>query len=269
MKAVDQQTGEDLTKRDAESGAAGGGERIGRLRRAGPPLILIPALGCDEELYGGLAGLLSAHVAARTLIVARPSLAASAERDSRLGTRPLHHCRDVFWRPRGARGGDRSARPRRRLVDHGRRSFRRRRPGSGTAACREGARRRACSPDRGDVAHHRLSCKAGWVNEPARRSCAWAQRFDPERFALQAEALAERQDRWGALRGIVCPVLLVWGSDDRYSDPAEATAHGGRDRRRAFRRSARLRPSSEPRAPREVASAAIVWMQDAGLVRGS
>lgn len=235
---------------------------------ARPPLILIPALGCDEELYGGLAGLLSAHVAARTLIVARPSLAASAEEI--LASAPDrfiiagtsfggHVAREVAIAAPARVAG---------LWIMG--------AGPSAVADQEAGRRRAARARGGELAalieemSRTIAFPEGRLGERARATFVrMGERFDPERFALQAEALAERQDRWGALRGIVCPVLLVWGSDDRYSDPAEGRRMAGAiaDARFVEVPACGHLPSLE--APREVASAAIVWMQDAGLVRGS
>jgi pimeloyl-ACP methyl ester carboxylesterase len=47
------------------------------------------------------------------------------------------------------------------------------------------------------------------------------QDMDPMTLARQSDALAHRTDVWGRLSEIECPVLCLWGEQDRFSPVAE------------------------------------------------
>lgn len=51
------------------------------------------------------------------------------------------------------------------------------------------------------------------------RIVAMVARSDPQRFAAQIEALLERPDAAPVLASVTCPLLLLCGQDDRWSPP--------------------------------------------------
>jgi pimeloyl-ACP methyl ester carboxylesterase len=54
-----------------------------------------------------------------------------------------------------------------------------------------------------------------------------AKRCDPERVALQNDALAARTDRWNDLGRISAPALLLWGAHDKFSPAADGLRMAG------------------------------------------
>lgn len=63
--------------------------------------------------------------------------------------------------------------------------------------------------------------------EAADRFLAMARRADPEKVARQSDALAIRPDRWADLPGIACPSLLMWGVHDQFSPAADGLRMAG------------------------------------------
>ena len=55
-----------------------------------------------------------------------------------------------------------------------------------------------------------------------------AHRAGPERFVRQNEAMITRRDRWGALAGLRVPTLLLWGRYDQFSSVERAAEIAGR-----------------------------------------
>jgi pimeloyl-ACP methyl ester carboxylesterase len=45
--------------------------------------------------------------------------------------------------------------------------------------------------------------------------------MDPERIAMQNDALLARKDRWQDLSRIACPTLLLWGREDRFTPASD------------------------------------------------
>lgn len=56
---------------------------------------------------------------------------------------------------------------------------------------------------------------------------AMARRANPQKVALQADALATRQDRWNDLERIACPALFLWGKYDQFSAAADGLRMAG------------------------------------------
>jgi pimeloyl-ACP methyl ester carboxylesterase len=60
-------------------------------------------------------------------------------------------------------------------------------------------------------------------NGPATREAfiTMGQEMDPMTLARQSDALAHREDLWGRLGEIECPVLCLWGVHDKFSPAAD------------------------------------------------
>ncbi|MGE0238771.1 MAG: alpha/beta fold hydrolase [Parvibaculaceae bacterium] len=56
---------------------------------------------------------------------------------------------------------------------------------------------------------------------------AMARRADPQKVAVQADALASRPDRWGDIGRIACPTLLLWGVFDQFAPAADGLRMAG------------------------------------------
>jgi pimeloyl-ACP methyl ester carboxylesterase len=87
-----------------------------------------------------------------------------------------------------------------------------------------------------------------------------ARRCDPERVALQNDALAARPDRWHDLAGITMPALLLWGGHDQFS-PAADGLHMARLMPKArFEEIPNCGHLPTLEAPEETIAAARLWL---------
>lgn len=224
-------------------------------------LVLIPALGCDEELYRPVAPALSTLVDARVLIVAEPTLDLAA-------ARVLSRVEGDFAVAGTSFGGNVAlevalAAPDRvrALWIMGSNAGPPRDPGAGIE---RGRQLRAGGFDSvvGALAE-RVTHRPGHLGEAAReafiRMCG---RIGRERMALQNDALLARKDRWPELGGIACPTLLLWGRDDRFTPAADGLRMAGLIAESRFAEIPECGHLPTLEAPDEVSDIAGHWLRD-------
>lgn len=94
---------------------------------------------------------------------------------------------------------------------------------------------------------------------------AMGQAFDQVKFEQQALALAYRSDRWSEVAKITCPVLCLWGADDKLTPPADGKrlADSVKHGRYVELPACGHFPSLEH--PEETTTALTGWLANAGL----
>ena len=227
-------------------------------------LIMIPALGCDDRLYAGIATLLPANVLASTIIPDSGSFAACvaqvlAQAPARfviLGTsfggRVAMEL--VLAAPERVTG----------LVVIG--------AGPGPVADAAAGRRRS-ERLRGGAFEEVITEMGGIISHlPGPQGQATGAAFiamcrtqGPEMMARQSDALAKRIDLWPRLRVIACPALMLWGADDQFSPAGDglrlsAAVHHGR-----YAELAECGHFPSLEYPRQSAAAINHWLADSGL----
>jgi pimeloyl-ACP methyl ester carboxylesterase len=183
-------------------------------------LVLIPAFGCDERLYTPQIAALRERFDVRVIIgtekrysdMVAEVLAAAPERFAILGTSmggrlALEVALSASTRVSG-------------LVIIG--------AGAGgvadaTAGLRRSTRIRGGEKQQvliemGDMVSH-LPGPNGTATREA--FITMGQAMDPMTLARQSDALAHREDMWGRLGEIECPVLCLWGVHDKFSPAAD------------------------------------------------
>ena len=114
---------------------------------------------------------------------------------------------------------------------------------------------------------HTIAFPGGQLGARARAAfLRMGARCDPGWFALQAEALAKREDRWHKVTAIACPTLLLWGREDQYSAPQAGLRMAGLIANSRFVELPGCGHLPTLEAPQEAASAALDWMRDARLI---
>jgi len=91
---------------------------------------------------------------------------------------------------------------------------------------------------------------------------AMARRADPEKVALQSDALAVRADRWADLPRIACPSLLMWGVHDQFSPAADGLLMAGLIPHARYVEIADCGHLPTLETPDEVVDAARHWLAD-------
>lgn len=92
-----------------------------------------------------------------------------------------------------------------------------------------------------------------------------ARRLDPQKIALQADALASRPDRWNDLGRITCPTLLLWGVHDQFAPAQDALRMAGLIAHARYVEIADCGHLPTLEAPDEVIDAARHWLSDIGV----
>lgn len=92
-----------------------------------------------------------------------------------------------------------------------------------------------------------------------------ARRGDPAKIALQADALASRPDRWNDLSRIICPTLLLWGVHDQFAPAQDALRMSGLIPNARYVEIADCGHLPTLEAPEEVIDAARHWLSDIGV----
>ena len=90
-----------------------------------------------------------------------------------------------------------------------------------------------------------------------------ARRCDPERVAVQNDALTARPDRWNDLARIAVPALLLWGRHDQFSPAADGLRMAGLMPQARFVEVADCGHLPSLEAPRETVDAARQWLPSA------
>ena len=191
-----------------------------------PTLVMIPALCCDEALYAGATEALGDLVETRTLVVAASTFADC-------GAQILDQCAGPLIVLGTSFGG------------HVARELALNAPERIRGLCIIGAGASAVAdPAGGRIRGERL--RTGRQEEvygafakiithlPGPRGAgardvflAMARRGDPERAALQNDALLGRVDRWDDLARIACPSLLLWGRHDQFAPASDGLRMAG------------------------------------------
>jgi pimeloyl-ACP methyl ester carboxylesterase len=188
-----------------------------------PALVMVPALGCDAELYEEVAAGLAYIVVPQTIVCDGDTIRACVEQV--LATAPSEFV--ILGTSFGGRVALETAlaAPGRvkglwiigagpgRVADPaaGRERSHRIRGGEFEAVIAEMAEKAVYDPGpNGAAARGRALRMLG--------------RIDPERMARQSDAMAARGDVAGRLGEIVCPALMLWGSKDQFSNPPEGLA---------------------------------------------
>jgi pimeloyl-ACP methyl ester carboxylesterase len=89
-----------------------------------------------------------------------------------------------------------------------------------------------------------------------------ARRSDPQKVALQADALASRPDRWDALGRIGCPTLLLWGLHDQFAPASDALRMSGLIAQARYVEIADCGHLPSLETPEEFVTAAQHWLAD-------
>ncbi len=224
-------------------------------------LVLIPALGCDGELYEPVMAELSKLVVPRTLVVDDATLADCAGR-------VLSEVEGDFAVAGTSFGGNVAlevalAAPGRvkALWIMGSNAGAPRDPAAGVE------RSRALRDGRFDavvsqLAEH-ITYLPGPLGEASREAFVrMCRRLGPERMARQNDALVVRQDRWADLARIACPALLLWGREDRFTSASDGLRMAGLMPDARFAEIADCGHLPTLEAPDEVADVVSHWLRD-------
>lgn len=224
-------------------------------------LIMIPALCCDEGLYDGVTAGLSDLAAPRIIIPYEATFAACADKVLRevegdfviMGTSfGGHVAREVaLAAPERVKG----------LWIIG--------AGAGAHANPPAGRERSAKLRGGQeeeiyqqfykMITHLPGERGPWA---ADEFLAMARRSDPQKVALQADALAARPDRWNDLGRIACPTLLLWGVHDQFAAASDALRMAGLIPKARYVEIADCGHLPSLEAPEEFLSASQHWLAD-------
>ena len=190
------------------------------------PLVMIPALCCDEGLYQGVTAGLSDLVNAQIIIPYAATLAACAGKVLSavegdfivMGTSfGGHVAREVaLAAPERVKGLW--------IVGAGAGAIANPQAGLERSARLRGGREEEVFQQFYKMITHLPGERGQWA---ADEFLAMARRSDPKKIALQADALALRPDRWNDLDRIACPTLLLWGVHDQFAAASDALRMAG------------------------------------------
>jgi pimeloyl-ACP methyl ester carboxylesterase len=187
---------------------------------------MIPALCCDRGLYDGVTAALSDIVSPRIIIPYEATLAACAgkvlsEVDGDfivMGTSfGGHVAREVaLAAPERVKGLW--------IIGAGAGAIANRQTGLERSAKLRGGEEEEIYQQFYKMITHLPGERGQWA---ADEFLAMARRSDPQKVALQADALAMRPDRWNDLGRIACPTLLLWGLHDQFAPATDALRMAG------------------------------------------
>lgn len=227
-------------------------------------LVMIPAFGCDERLYGAIAPLLPSNVLTSTIICDADSfagcveqvLAQAPERFVILGTSfgGRVALETALAAPERVRG----------LIVIG--------SGPGPVADQRAGLRRSERLRAGEAAQ--VASEMGDMiahpdgpNGPATRACfiEMCASAGAGVMTRQSDALAQRADLRPRLGDVACPGLMLWGALDRFSPAADGLAMATAMRNGRYVEIAGCGHLPTLEYPEETASAIDHWMEDVGL----
>ena len=226
--------------------------------------IMIPALGCDERLYAGIAPLLPSNVLATTIIADYDSFEACIEHV--LAQAPEHFA--VLGTSFGGRVAMELAlaAPERvkGLVVIG--------SSPGPVADPVAGRRRSerlrggefdqVVTEMADIIVHLPGPNGAVAREAFIEMC---QTQGEQLMARQSDALAKRIDLKPRLRKIACPALMLWGAQDQFSPASDGLKMSSLAQHGRYVELAECGHLPTLEYPEETAGAINHWMEDAGL----
>lgn len=227
-------------------------------------LVMIPAFGCDERLYGPIAPLLPSNVLTSTFICDGDDFAACVEQV--LARAPENFV--ILGTSFGGRVALETALAApgrvRGLVVIG--------SGPGpvadpSAGLRRSARLRAGEAEQVASEMGDMIAYMEGPNGPAARAsfiemCA---AVGPDVMTRQSDALARRADLRARLGEVACPALMLWGAHDRFSPAADGLKMAAAMKRGRYVEIAGCGHFPTLEYPEETASAIGHWMEDVGL----
>ncbi len=227
-------------------------------------LIMIPALGCDDRLYSGIAPLLPADVQSTTIIPDASSfevcvadvLARAPERFVILGTSfGGRVAMELVLAAPGRVAG---------LVVIG--------AGPGPVADAVAGAKRSERLRGGEFEAVIAEMGAIIAHLPGPRGPATREAFlgmcrtqGSSLMARQSDALAKRIDLWPRLHEISCPALLLWGVHDQFSPAADGLRMSASVQRGRYVELAECGHFPTLEYPDETAAAIAHWLADMGL----
>lgn len=227
-------------------------------------LVMIPAFGCDERLYGALAPHIPSHVLASTIICDGPSfeacvaqvLARAPQQFVILGTSfggrvALETALAAPERVRGLVVIGSGPGP----VADQRAGFRR------SERLRAGEARHVAA-EMGDMIAHMEGPNGPATRQAFIEMCA---SLGPDAMTRQSDALAQRQDLRPRLGEVACPALLLWGVHDKFSPAADGLRMAAAMPQGRYVEIADCGHFPSLEYPGETAAALDHWMQDFGL----
>jgi pimeloyl-ACP methyl ester carboxylesterase len=226
---------------------------------AKPLLLAVPALCCDGNLYAEIAEGLGDIVGLRTVIPAAPTLAQCAAQLLADAEGPMFVMGTSF--------GGHVAREAALLAPDRIRGVWIMGAGAGAPADPAGARERGALLRGGQAeeVYRRFFETVTHLPGPhgqasAEKFLEMARRCDPERVALQNDALVARPDRWDDLHRIAMPALLLWGRHDKFSPAADGLRMAGLMPKARFVEIAECGHLPSLEAPEETIDAARHWL---------
>ncbi len=227
-------------------------------------LVMIPAFGCDARLYAPQEASLAGRIATRIVTTAADRiegmvaqvLAAAPKEFVVLGTSMGGRValETALAAPDRVKG----------LIVIG--------SGAGPTADPAGGQRRADRIANGEQRQVVEELAAMVAHLPSPRGeatrqafLAMGQSFDQAKFEQQALALAYRSDRWSDVAKITCPVLCLWGADDKLSPPADGKRLADSVKRGRYVELPACGHFPSLEHPEETTTALAGWLADAGL----
>ena len=227
-------------------------------------LIMIPALGCDDRLYAGIAPLLPGNVLASTIIPDASSfeacvtdvLARAPGRFVILGTSfggrvAMELTLAAPERVAGLAVIGAGPGPVADPVAGARRSERLR-----------GGEFEAVIAEMGAVIAHLPGPKGPETREAFLGMC---RTQGSNLMARQSDTLAKRVDLWPRLKEIVCPALMLWGVNDQFSPAADGLRMSAAVQRGRYVELSECGHFPALEYPDETAAAISHWLIDSGL----
>jgi pimeloyl-ACP methyl ester carboxylesterase len=225
------------------------------------PLVMIPALCCDEGLYDGITAAFSDLVSLRIIIPYEATFAACAEKVLNdvdgdfivMGTSfGGHVAREVaLSAPERVKGLW--------IIGAGAGAVANRQAGQERSAKLRDGREEEVYQQFYKMITYLPGERGQWA---ADQFLAMARRSDPLKVALQADALACRTDRWNDLGRITCPTLLLWGVHDQFAPASDALRMAGLIPRSRYVEIADCGHLPSLEAPDEFITAAQHWLAD-------
>ncbi|MCA3555707.1 alpha/beta hydrolase [Aestuariivirga sp.] len=227
-------------------------------------LVMIPAFGCDERLYAGIAPLLPSNVLSSTVIAdgvdfaacVEQVLARAPERFVLLGTSfggrvALEATLAAPDRVQGLIVTGASAGP----VADRRAGFRR------SERLRAGEAQQV-TEEMADMIAHMEGPNGSATRQAFIDMCAT---LGPDAMTRQSDALAHRADLYPRLDEIACPALMLWGVHDKFSAAAEGLRMSAAIPKGRYVELADCGHFPTLEYPDETAAAIGHWMEDMGL----
>lgn len=189
-------------------------------------LVMIPALGCDAELYASVVPLLPPAAACQTIIADRDTLDANVAQVLAAVTGPFIVLGTSF----GGRVATEVAlaAPVRvmGLVVIGSGPGPAADPAAGFHRSQRvrGGEFAAVVAEMGAIISHLPGPRGPQTRD---RFIAMCERQGAEVMARQSDALAKRADLWPRLSEISCPALMLWGKQDQFSPAADGARFAG------------------------------------------